>query len=536
MERRALLAAVVAIAFLAGYQVMILKLYPQPKPGTVRQPMSSDALEPAAEPLQTLRAPAAPATAPVLPEQRYPLASPHLTIDVSSAGTIARASFTEHLDPVTREPLRLTQPDDRSSQLGFLTELTVNGAAQPEPVYDVTVSGHAAQAVATLPAGVRITRHYALTDHLIEGVIQLTNTQQQPVDVRYAVVGSAPLQPLTTKGATAVQAAAFVGDKVKTIPMNKVLKQSMVLPGPHAVVGQTNQYFALVTAWDPPVQQLVITPYKTIGLQIISSSSVRLAPGETHTLRLQWYAGPKEYRRILAASSTMAGLFPQGLLSTLGGWMLVFLRQCYRLTHNYGLAIIVLTLVVGLALFPLTWLNIRMSRDSMGKLQLIQPKLERLKEQHKDNPQKLNREMMALYKGHNINPLSQLGGCLPLLLQFPVFIALYNTINNSLELRGAAFLWIRDLSAQDRAFVVAGFPVNVLPLLMMGAMFLQQKLSPMKPAPAAKGMPNMTVMMTAMFGIMFYSLPSALVLYWLTNTVLMTAAYLAMRVPKPAVA
>jgi len=259
---------------------------------------------------------------------------------------------------------------------------------------------------------------------------------------------------------------------------------------------------------------------------------VLLQPGQSHTITTHWYAGSRDYRQILAASHPMANLFPQGLLGTLGQGLLAVLRWLYRVTHNYGLAIIGLTLTVSLVLFPLTWLQLRMTRSTTAQMQVIQPKLERLREQYKDNPQKLNREMMELYKAHKINPFAQLGGCLPMLLQFPVFIALYNTINFSVELRGARFLWIRDLTAPDRAVVVAGLPINALPLAMMGAMFLQQKLSPMKPT-SAPGMPNMSLMMTLVFGLMFYSLPSALVLYWLTNTLIMIALYAAM-MPKKA--
>ena len=149
----------------------------------------------------------------------------------------------------------------------------------------------------------------------------------------------------------------------------------------------------------------------------------------------------------------------------------------------------------------------------------------KLRELYKDKPEKLNKEVMELYRKHKVNPL---GGCLPLLFQMPIFISFYQVLMRSIELRGSSFLFIKDLSLPDRAIPLhspiwpIGQAINVLPLLMVGAMFLQQRLSGPVPAsgPDAEAQQMMTRLMPALFGFIFYGLPSGLVLYWLTNTLL----------------
>ena len=173
-------------------------------------------------------------------------------------------------------------------------------------------------------------------------------------------------------------------------------------------------------------------------------------------------------------------------------------------------------------LFPLTLKSLK----SMKKLQELQPHIEKIRSDHKDNPHKLNKEVMELYRRYNVNPM---GGCFPMLLQMPVFISLYQTLMRSVELKGATFLWIKDLSMPDAAFTLPftlpflGSAINLLPILMIGAMIVQQKSSQARSnAGQTDQQKMMAAVMPIVFGFIFYSLPSGLVLYWLTNTVLTT--------------
>ncbi|MBN2373293.1 membrane protein insertase YidC, partial [bacterium] len=188
---------------------------------------------------------------------------------------------------------------------------------------------------------------------------------------------------------------------------------------------------------------------------------------------------------------------------------------------NWGAALIVLAALINIVLYPLTT---KRYLESARNMQALQPKINELKEKYKDDPKKMNQAMLDLYKEHKINPL---GGCLPLLLQMPIFIALYRTLIVSIELKGAQFLWMKDLAVPDRLFKMPLPPpfdyFNLLPILMAGAMFLQQK-NTQKAAPkqADKTQQQMMVMMPLIFGVIFYNFASGLVLYWLTSTLTMT--------------
>jgi YidC/Oxa1 family membrane protein insertase len=166
---------------------------------------------------------------------------------------------------------------------------------------------------------------------------------------------------------------------------------------------------------------------------------------------------------------------------------------------------------------------------SMKKVQIktekIKPEMDALKEKYKDDKSKQNSELMALYSKHGINPLSQLGGCLPLLIQFPVFIAIYDILRHSIDLRHSPFLWIQDLSEPEMLFDIpyVGIPFRVLPLLMGAAWFISQKMTPMSTAMGGENMKLQMKLMQYMpifFIYLFWSLPSGLVLYWTVSNVL----------------
>jgi len=231
------------------------------------------------------------------------------------------------------------------------------------------------------------------------------------------------------------------------------------------------------------------------------------------------YAGPNKTDNIKAASPDLGQAMSYGVFNGIAGIMLKALNFFYRVSGNYGIAIILLTICISIALFPLT----RKSLRSMREMQKIQPEVEKIRKAHSDNPQKMNKEIMALYKEHKANPL---GGCLPMFLQFPVFITLYQVLVRNVELKGARFLWIKDLAMPDAAFTLPralpliGANINILPVLMIIAMVFQQKISQVKGAEMSEQQRMMTTIFPLMLGFIFYNLPSGLVLYWLTNTLL----------------
>jgi len=201
--------------------------------------------------------------------------------------------------------------------------------------------------------------------------------------------------------------------------------------------------------------------------------------------------------------------------------LLQILEFLYKIFHNWGVAIIALSLLVYVVLFPLSMKQMR----SMKQMQALQPLIESLRTTYKDNPQRLNKETLELYKKHKVNPFS---GCLPMLLQLPIFFSLYQAIMRLISLKGAHFLWIKDLSMPDRLFTLpVNLPVisnefNILPILMAIGMFVQQKAS-MKStsASSAEQQKIMMIVFPIMFGFIFYRMPSGLVLYWFVNSALM---------------
>ncbi|MBI9020655.1 MAG: membrane protein insertase YidC [Verrucomicrobia bacterium] len=183
---------------------------------------------------------------------------------------------------------------------------------------------------------------------------------------------------------------------------------------------------------------------------------------------------------------------------------------------NYGIAILLLTILVRVIFWPLT----HKGTESMRRMQALQPEMKAIKEKYKDNPQRVQQETMALYKEHKVNPM---GGCLPMFVQIPVFIALFTVLRSAIELRFSGFLWISDLSEPENLFAgmipVVG-SLNILPILMAATMMWQQKLTP-SGAGDAQQQKMMAVMMPVMMLFFFYSMPSGLVLYWTTSQVLM---------------
>jgi YidC/Oxa1 family membrane protein insertase len=218
------------------------------------------------------------------------------------------------------------------------------------------------------------------------------------------------------------------------------------------------------------------------------------------------------------------GVINYGAFDIISQMLLQLLGFFYQLVHNWGWAIVILSLVVYLILFPLTLKQMRSTKE----MQALQPKIEELRKIYKDNPQRLNKEILGLYREHKVNPL---GGCLPLLLQLPIFMALYNALMRSVDLKGTSFLWIKDLSEPDRAFIIKWLPttfpvigneINILPILMTIGMFIQQKGSMMTTSSSsAEQQKMMMIIFPLIFGLIFYRMPSGLVLYWFINSTLM---------------
>jgi YidC/Oxa1 family membrane protein insertase len=228
----------------------------------------------------------------------------------------------------------------------------------------------------------------------------------------------------------------------------------------------------------------------------------------------QLYLGPKEFNRLRRLGDNLdvvmgfdnyfggrfSGFFARGLLLAMNG--------LHGLGLSYALCIIVITLIVKTLFFPLTQASTR----SMKRMAALQPQMKALQEKYKDDPQKMNQKLMEFMREHRINPA---GGCLPILLQIPVFLGFYSMLQTAIELRGAGFLWACDLSASDTIFTIPGlnFPVNPLPILMAGTMLWQARLTPVAPGMDPVQQKIMKYM-PLMFVVFLYSFSAGLTLYW----------------------
>jgi len=292
--------------------------------------------------------------------------------------------------------------------------------------------------------------------------------------------------------------------------------------------GIQNKYFTIIGLpaqdQDPPATATVVLsgdPTRNLQSWTIEKAMQPDQAGvdAMASSRLRLYVGPQEADRLkafgLGVDKTMElgwALFRPLTEATL--WIMAQMRQ---VIPNYGLIIILFSVLTKVAFYPLT----RTSTQSMKRMQQLQPKIKELQEKHKDNKEKQSQEMMKLYKKEKINPMA---GCLPLLLQMPVFIALYQALAHTIALRNTPFFgWIDDLSKPDALFTMPfslpflGPDFNLLPLLMTATMVVQMRMTPTGTAPAQMAMMN--TVMPVVFLFFFYQMPSGLVLYWLVNNV-----------------
>jgi YidC/Oxa1 family membrane protein insertase len=243
-----------------------------------------------------------------------------------------------------------------------------------------------------------------------------------------------------------------------------------------------------------------------------------LAPGARTAVSYFLYFGPKSLKILSGTPYQLDKAIDFGWFTVIAKPCVWLMNQLYRFIPNYGVVIIILTLLIKLLLWPLG----NKSYRSMAEMKKLQPLMAEIREKYKDDKKKMNEEMMALYRTYKVNPM---GGCLPMALQIPVFIAFYRMLYGAIELRHAPFFgWITDLSAPDRLFrfdftvpfMQPPYGIPVLTVIMGATMFLQQKMSPPPGDPAQA---KMMMLMPVVFTVIFINFPAGLVLYWLVNNI-----------------
>jgi len=269
------------------------------------------------------------------------------------------------------------------------------------------------------------------------------------------------------------------------------------------------EYFAALLIPPPTYRDLTLS-VEGEGKNIVKGReilpSVSIPPQQAIKMPYRVYLGPKESDLLKELGVGAEKLVDFGFFSIVAKPLLWFLNLTHTVTKNFGIDIIIISILIKIIFLPLT----QISMKSMKEMQKVQPEMNRLRQTYKNDKARQQQEIMLLYKRRKINPMS---GCLPMLIQIPVFIALYNALQNSIEMRHASFFWwIMDLSAKD--------PIYITPLIMGATMVLQQKMTPTSADPTQA---KMFMLMPIMFTFLFLSFPSGLVLYWLVNNVLSIA-------------
>src|SRR5919106_100579 len=246
---------------------------------------------------------------------------------------------------------------------------------------------------------------------------------------------------------------------------------------------------------------------KLLGLEgALGMPGFELPPGQTYSARFEIYAGPKLYHRLAQLPHNEAEIMDFGMLKLVCQFLLNFLNLLHSWLHDYGLAILALTTVIKLTLWPLQ----NKANRSMRQMAALAPKMQELKEKYKDDPTRMNQEVMKLYKQYGINPV---GGCLPMLIQVPIFFGLYTMLSQAVELRNAKFLWVKDLSQPDTVahLPLLGWPINIIPLCMAATQVWLMAMTPKTGDPTQR---RVMMFMPLIFLFICYNFAAALALYY----------------------
>jgi YidC/Oxa1 family membrane protein insertase len=374
----------------------------------------------------------------------------------------------------------------------------------------------------TSQAGVSFIKTFTFSNenYFIGYDFTVANNSQNPLEGSPVVEWTSAAKPENEKkkgglfgggmGVDIQQVLYLMSDEINKIEVTEV-QEKEVFSGNIKWAGLEDKYFlsSLIPA-EP--QDLTLSLFRGKSGEVafrLTSPPAHIPPNDQQTFLYSLYLGPKDMDHLEKGSGGLGRVLDFGwFLNPVAKPMLFILKLFYKFIPNYGLAIIFLSVGIKLIFWPLTHKGQKSMKQTQSNMKKLQPKLAELKEKYKDNKDELNRRTMELYKTHKVNPI---GGCLPMLVQMPIFFALYRVLLNSIELRHAPFVsfWINDLAAKD--------PTYISPLIMGASMFVQQKMTPTAGDPTQA---KMMLFMPVVFTFMFLSFPSGLVFYWLVSNLL----------------
>ncbi len=534
MDKKSLLAIALSILILVVYQEFISYFYPPPPPAVPSSPSSPasapDAFPPEEKSLQTAPSGSAaatetaPATTPVsAPARELTIENDVYSMVLTSLGGRLKSVRLKHYpgdDGKGSAPREMILTDGESElPLGFRLEgkdtmLSDEALRYETTSENVKISGEAqatVELIGQLANGSLVTKTFTFNGATY-GIGLTVKVTDAPEAARLASL------LWTQRVAISADSYLFEGpvaliDRTFTYETatDLVTEEKDLGPGRIRWGGYADTYF--LAAMIPPESDTNRFRLSASEGSVTSKLSI---PWNREPITYTLYVGPKDFAALNAVNTILDRAIDFGWSHFISRPLVHMLRFSHSLTGNYGIDIILLTFLVKLVFFPLS----NKSFKSMAQMREVQPQMERLREQYKNDRERLNKEMMELYRNNKVNPL---GGCLPMLVQMPVFFGLYQALSSAIELRQAPFFgWIQDLSLPDRLgsldlWFIAPPGIPVLTLLMGATMLIQQAMTPMQGDPLQQ---KMMMLMPVIFTVMFVNFPSGLVLYWLVNNVL----------------
>ncbi len=534
---RTFLAIIISFLILIGYQYFFVGFGPAelPEENLVTQPVSTVP----AEKLQEAAAPAASAASlsseigqtverPSRPARTVTVETDFYTASLTEdGGALKSFILKDYRETIAEDSPGMQMVKVGDGEQGLPLEFSWGSVAPVSTFYEtdteeVSFQGNSGKLLMKGHGnGLEIERSYAFSrdSYLLELVVRVKNVSSGVLQ------GAAGLhqsnQPFSKSKAGSqflfVGPAYYMNESLEEVDSDDFETGPKTITGSMDWAAYEGTYFICAILPDNgSVSSMTMEAFGEDGVRMkVSSDLDTLQPGEEKFYTYKLYFGPKKIDIMKSVGANLYKAVNFGWFDVIAQPTLYLLNFFYGIVKNYGLAIILVTIIFKAVFWPITQKGLK----SMKNMQKLQPKMAKLKEKYKDDPTRMNQEVMNLYKTYKVNPL---GGCLPMVLQIPVFFALYKVLLMCVELRHAPFmLWITDLSAPDRLPIGIDIPyvggIPVLTLLMGGSMFLQQKMTPTTADPTQA---KIMMFLPVLFTFMFVNFASGLVLYWFVNNLL----------------
>jgi YidC/Oxa1 family membrane protein insertase len=520
MDKNTVKAIVLAMMVMLLYPMLLKKFYPaayqqQPAKAAVSQKETAsikEVISPATPEGTALGKAVVPAIAPY--ENSFYKAE-----FSTLGGTIASLSFLGEKNRQAFTKTDLFSGDSREPGI-FSVNVLHEKADLAQTIFKMVRKGESTEFSYELPGEYQLTKTYTFRENqpVIDLVVRIKNLSGRekhfPITLNYGIGYEEGYQ----KKYGYYDAVAYA-DKLQTKGLSGVRKKGFSFADPTVWAGLIKKYFALLVKPDGKIiEGNARADEKNLWGQMTLEPLTVSGEGEGERNFLI-YAGPQRYEELKSFGVGFEEVFARGLFGLFKMGILAVLKFLNQYTHNFGWALVLLTLLIKLIFAPLTHL----SYASMKKMQALAPKMKAIQEHHKKDPAKSQQEIMSLYRRNKVNPMM---GCLPMLIQIPVFMAMFKLLPEAIELHGAPFIgWIKDLSAPDH-FMMLPFTVpllgwnslNILPILMAASQVWYQKLMPAQPGSSPEQQTMMSIM-PIFFGVICYNMPSGLTLYWTLQNV-----------------